>query len=65
MKKNKVILTRTGEEYTCKYLLDAADVVDTKVDMGMSGRFPQIIPYTLEEKMDREHLYIRSVNGCR
>ena len=50
MKKNKVILTRTGEEYTCKYLLDAADVVDTKVDMGMSGRFPQIIPYTLEEK---------------
>ena len=47
MKKNKVILTRTGEEYTCKYLLDAADVVDTKVDMGMSGRFPQIIPYTL------------------
>ena len=35
MKKNKVILTRTGEEYTCKYLLDAADVVDTKVDMGM------------------------------
>ena len=50
MKKNKVILTRTGEAYTCKYLLDAADVVDTKVDMGMSGRFPQIIPYTLEEK---------------
>ena len=50
MKKNKVILTRTGEEYTCKYLLDAADIVDTKVDMGMSGRFPQIIPYTLEEK---------------
>ena len=50
MKKNKVILTRTGEEYTCKYLLDTADVVDTKVDMGMSGRFPQIIPYTLEEK---------------
>ena len=50
MKKNKVILTRTGEEYTCKYLLDAADVVDTKVDMGMSGRFPQIIPYILEEK---------------
>ena len=50
MKKNKVVLTRTGEEYTCKYLLDAADVVDTKVDMGMSGRFPQIIPYTLEEK---------------
>lgn len=65
MKKNKVILTRTGEAYTCKYLLDAADVVDTKVDMGMSGRFPQIIPYTLEEKKDREHLYIRSVNGCR
>ena len=50
MKKNKVILTRTGEEYTCKYLLDAADIVDTKVDMGMSGKFPQIIPYTLEEK---------------
>ena len=33
MKKNKVILTRTGEAYTCKYLLDAADVVDTKVEI--------------------------------
>ena len=58
MKKNKITLTRTGEQYTCKYLLDTADIIDTKVDMGMSGRFPQIIPCRLEENDgQREFVY--------
>ena len=58
MKKNKITLTRTGEQYTCKYLLDTADIVDTKVDMGMSGRFPQIIPCNLVENGgQREFVY--------
>ena len=58
MKKNKITLTRTGEQYTCKYLLDTADIVDTKVDMGMSGRFPQIIPCNLvENDGQREFVY--------
>ena len=58
MKKNKVLLTKTGDTYNCKYVLDQTDIIDEKVDKGVSGKFPQIIPYRLEEKDNqREFIY--------
>ena len=58
MKKNKVLLTKTGDTYNCRYVLDQTDVIDEKVDKGVSGKFPQIIPYRLEEKDNqREFIY--------
>ena len=50
MKKNKVLLTKTGDTYNCRYVLDQTDIIDEKVDKGVSGKFPQIIPCRLEEK---------------
>ena len=58
MKKNKVLLTKTGDTYNCRYVLDQTDIIDEKVDKGVSGKFPQIIPYRLEEKDNqREFIY--------
>ena len=58
MKKNKVLLTKTGDTYNCRYVLDQTDVIDEKVDKGVSGKFPQIIPCRLEEKDNqREFIY--------
>ena len=36
MKKNKVLLTKTGDTYNCKYVLDQTDITDEKVDKGVS-----------------------------
>ena len=58
MKKNKVLLTKTGDTYNCRYVLDQTDIIDEKVDKGVSGKFPQIIPCRLEEKDNqREFIY--------
>ena len=58
MKKNKVLFTKTGDTYNCRYVLDQTDIIDEKVDKGVSGKFPQIIPYRLEEKDNqREFIY--------
>ena len=58
MKKNKVLLTKTGDTYNCRYVLDQTDIIDEKVDKGVSGKFPQIIPSRLEEKdKQREFIY--------
>ena len=58
MKKNKVLLTKTGDTYNCRYVLDQTDIIDEKVDKGVSGKFPHIIPYRLEEKDNqREFIY--------
>ena len=58
MKKNKVLLTKTGDTYNCRYVLDQTDIIDEKVDKGVSGKFPQIIPYRLEKKDNqREFIY--------
>ena len=37
MKKNKVLLTKTGDTYNCRYVLDQTDIIDEKVDKGVSG----------------------------
>ena len=58
MKKNKVLLTKTGDTYNCRYVLDQTDIIDEKVDKGVSGKFPQIIPCRLEKKDNqREFIY--------
>ena len=58
MKKNKVLLTKTGDTYNCRYVMDQTDIIDEKVDKGVSGKFPQIIPCRLEEKDNqREFIY--------
>ena len=58
MKKNKVLLTKTGDTYNCRYVLDQTDIIDEKVDKGVSGKFPQIIPCRLGEKDNqREFIY--------
>ena len=58
MKKNKVLLTKTGDAYNCRYVLDQTDIIDEKVDKGVSGKFPQIIPCRLEKKDNqREFIY--------
>ncbi len=58
MKKNKLLLTKTGDTYNCRYVLDQTDIIDEKVDKGVSGKFPQIIPCRLEEKDNqREFIY--------
>ena len=58
MKKNKVLLTKTGDTYNCRYVLDQTGIIDEKVDKGVSGKFPQIIPCRLEEKDNqREFIY--------
>ena len=55
MKKNKVLLTKTGDTYNCRYVLDQTDIIDEKVDKGVSGLYRT----DWKRKIIRENLFMR------